>query len=97
MITLIEVCVLPQRQGRQDLVQAYERGLLQSLQVRMLPVDAVLARRAVALRAKHDIRVPDALQIAAALEAGGTVFVTNDQRLSKITELQVIQLDDYLH
>jgi predicted nucleic acid-binding protein len=97
MITLIEVCVLPQRQGRQDLVQAYERALLHSLQVRMLPVDAVLARRTVALRAKHDIRVPDAVQIAAAMEAGCTAFVTNDQRLSKITELQVVQLDDYLH
>ena len=58
IITLIEVCVYPQRQGRQDLVQAYERALLHSQQVQTLPVDAVLARRAVTLRAQYDTRVP---------------------------------------
>jgi predicted nucleic acid-binding protein len=61
----------------------------------MLPVDAALARRAVALRAEYGIRVPDALQIAAALEAGATAFVTNDQRLVKVKELRVLQFDDY--
>jgi hypothetical protein len=30
VITLIEACVYPQRQGRTDLVQAYERMLLHS-------------------------------------------------------------------
>lgn len=95
MITLIEACVYPQRQGRQDLVQAYERALLHSRQVQTLPVDASLARRAVTIRAQYGIRVPDALQVAAALEMGATVFVTNDRRLSKLNELAVIVLDDY--
>lgn len=96
IITLIEVCVLPKRQGRQDLVQAYEQALLHSQQVLVLPVEAALARRAVILRAEYNIRVPDALQIAAALEAGATAFVTNDQRLALVNELHVLQLDDYL-
>ena len=95
IITMIEACVLPQRQGRRDLVQAYERALLHSQQVQMLSVDAVLARRAVSLRADYAIRVPDALQIAAALEAGATAFVTNDQRLEKVKELTVLVLDNY--
>jgi predicted nucleic acid-binding protein len=84
IITLIETCVYPQRQGRQDLVEAYERALLHSRQVKMLPVDTALARRAVDLRARYNIRVPDALQIAAAMEAGATVLVTNDQALAKV-------------
>ena len=96
IITLIETCVLPKRQGRQDLVQAYEHALLHSRQVRMLSVDADLGRRAVALRAEYDIRVPDALQIAAALETGATAFVTNDQRLAKVKDLHVLQFDDYV-
>jgi predicted nucleic acid-binding protein len=95
IITLIETCVHPQRQGRSDLVQTYERALLRSQQVRTLPVDAALARRAVVLRAQYDIRVPDALQIAAALEAGATAFVTNDRRLVKVQDLQVLLFDDY--
>lgn len=96
IITLIKVCVLPQRQGRQYLVQAYERALLYSHQVRTLSVDAALARRAVALRAEYDIRVPDALQIAAALEAKATAFVTNDRRLAKVKALRVLQFSDYV-
>ena len=59
-------------------------------------MDAVLARRAVVLRAEYGLRVPDALQIAAALEARATAFVTNDQRLTKVKELSVFQFDDYL-
>jgi len=95
MITLIEACVHPQRQGRRDLVQAYERALLHSHQVQMLAVDAAMARCAVAIRAQYGVRVPDALQVAAALESGATLFVTNDRRLAKIRELTVIVLDDY--
>lgn len=95
MITLIEACIHPQRQGRQDLVEAYERALLHSQQVRTLTIDATLARRAVALRAKYDVRVPDALQIAAALETGATLFVTNDRRLTNVEEIQTLLLDDY--
>jgi predicted nucleic acid-binding protein len=94
VITLIEACVHPQRQGRLDLVQAYERALLHSRQVRTLPVDAVLACRAVALRAQYNVHVPDALQIAAAIVAGATIFVTNDRQLVKVQELQVLLFDD---
>lgn len=77
-------------------MQAYEQALFHSQQVLMLPIEAALAHRAVILRAEYDIRVPDALQIAAALEAGATAFVTNDQRLAHVKELHVLQLDDYL-
>ena len=96
LITLIEACVLPRRQGRQDLIHDYERALLHSRQVHTLAIDATLARRAITLRAEHNLRVPDALQIAAALEAGATAFVTNDRQLEKVQDLAVLVLDDYL-
>jgi predicted nucleic acid-binding protein len=96
VITLIEVCVHPQRLGRRDLVQTYERALVHSQQVQMVPIDAPLARQASALRAVYNIRVPDALQVGAAIEAGATLFVTNDQRLAKVREIRVSVLEDYL-
>jgi predicted nucleic acid-binding protein len=40
--------------------------------------------------------VPDALQIAAAIEAGATVFVTNDRRLAKVQEIHVLLFGDYV-
>lgn len=96
IITLIEACIHPQRQGRLDLVQAYERSLLHSQQIRMLPIDAALARRAVILRAAYEMHVPDALQMSAAIESGATLFVTNDRRLSKVREIEVLLFDDYV-
>ncbi|MCB0251749.1 MAG: PIN domain-containing protein, partial [Anaerolineae bacterium] len=56
-----------------------------------------LARKAVALRATYNIHIPDALQIAAALESGATLFVTNDRRLTKVREIEFLLFDDYTH
>ncbi len=96
IITLIEACVHPQRQGRADLVQAYENSLLHSQQIQLLPIDAALARRAVVLRAAYEIHVPDALQLSAGIESGATIFVTNDRRLSRVQEIEILLFDDYL-
>ena len=97
IITLIEACIHPQQQGRPDLVEAYENALLHSQQVRLLSIDIALARKAVALRATYNIHIPDALQIAAALESGATLFVTNDRRLTKVREIEFLLFDDYTH
>jgi predicted nucleic acid-binding protein len=88
--------VQPQRDGRVDLVQIYEKTLLNSQQVQMHNIDPILAKRAIQLRAHYGLRVPDALQLGTALEYGATLFVTNDRRLKKITELSVLILDDYV-
>ena len=96
VITLIESGTYPQRHGRADLARAYEQALLHSQQVRMLPIDTALARRAIVLRATYDIHVPDALQLAAAIEFEATLFVTNDRRLRKVQEIQVLVLDNYV-
>lgn len=96
IITLIETCVQPQRQGRSDLVQIYEQALLNAHQVQTLSINPTLAKRAIQLRAGYNLRVPDALQVSAALESGATLFVTNDRRLQKVTDITVLVLDDYV-
>lgn len=96
IITLIETCVQPQRVGRQDLVEIYERALLGQSQVETIPIMPPVAKRAIALRVDYGFRVPDALQIAAALEQGATLFITNDRRLKKCTDLTVLALGDCL-
>ena len=95
IITLIETCVQPQRQGRTDLVTIYEQALLNARQFNTLPINAALAKRAIQLRAAYNVRVPDALQLAAALESGASLFVTNDRRLNRVAEIELLLLDDY--
>lgn len=96
LITLIEACVLPQRSGRMDLARVYEDALLRSRVVQTLPIDLAVARQAIDLRARYDLRVPDAIQIAAALEGNASGFITNDRRLRRVTELEVLVLEDLL-
>jgi predicted nucleic acid-binding protein len=50
--------------------------------VETLPVSAPLAEEAARLRAKHNLRTPDSIQIATAINAGATSFLTNDTQLA---------------
>lgn len=45
------------------------------------------------LRATHNIRTPDAIQISAALNAGATHFFTNDIILPEIPSIQILSID----
>ena len=94
MITLSEVLVHPLSQGNIQLRDAYHRILLNSHDFATLSIDAAIAERAAELRARYGLRTPDALQIATALSAGCTAFVTNDVRLKRVTDLRVLILDD---
>jgi predicted nucleic acid-binding protein len=62
----------------------------------VVDMDTRIARRAAMLRATHQIRTADAVQVASSLEHGATAFVTNDMRLRRIAEISVIVLADYV-
>jgi len=58
-------------------------------------VDSNAAELASHLRARYAIRLPDALQLAVAVQHGSAYFVTNDIRLKKANESRVLALEDY--
>jgi predicted nucleic acid-binding protein len=62
----------------------------------MVAIDERLAEAAALIRARYTIRLPDALQIAAAMQGDATLFVTNDKRIKKVDALEVLVLSDYL-
>ena len=96
-ITLMEVGVHPWRAGREDVARKYETLLMNFPNLEIVDIDRDVARVAAQLRARFDIRPPDALQIAASLVAGAKGFFTNDRRLSTLQSLtEIIVLDDYL-
>jgi len=93
-ITVAEVLIHPLRLGAMNLRDEYLDLFLHSANLELQSIDVEVAQRAAALRAVHNIRLPDALQIAAALHTGCTAFLTNDQQLSRINNLRVLILDD---
>jgi predicted nucleic acid-binding protein len=52
-----------------------------------------IAERAARLRAEHNLRTPDAIQMATALYAGASFFLTNDADLPDLANLKLSVLD----
>ena len=90
----MSVLVQPLRQGNAKLQQEYSELLLHSANFETMPIDADTAKRAATLRAVYNLRTPDALQIATALEFNCQAFLTNDKQLQRVTELRVLVLDE---
>lgn len=94
ILTLAELLVKPLQLRRLGLAARYEALLRGTPHLTVMDIDARVARRAARLRATHQIRVADAIQMAAALEHGATVFITNDFRLRRVDEIAVVVLAD---
>lgn len=91
-VTLLEVLVHPLRDNNRELAIEYRDILLNSRLI-TLEVSNAIAEQAAQLRAAHNIRTPDAIQISAALSAGATHFFTNDVRLPEIASMRVLTID----
>jgi predicted nucleic acid-binding protein len=93
-VTLLEVLVVPYREGDLALAERYEALLTRSRGVLLVELERNLIRAAAQLRAVHGVRTPDALQLAAGLTARCGSFLTNDRRIPSFPGLPVVQLDD---
>lgn len=94
IITLSEVLVQPIILDRSDLQRSYRELLLNSANFHTLPVTATIAETAARLRAVHGLRLPDAIQIAFAVDSGCQALVCNDHAMQRVTELPILVLDD---
>ena len=90
VITLAEVLVLPIRTENIELASQYRRILTKSRYFILQEITPGVAERAAALRAKYNVKAPDALQVASALEVGCEAFLTHDFGLRRILDLKII-------
>jgi len=58
-----------------------------------VPLTEDVAEEAARLRAAHNLRTPDSIQMATALLAGAGYFLTNDAKLAAVPGMQVLTLD----
>ena len=94
VMTLTEVLPQPMRTGNIALAQEYRDILLFSAAFTLLPVTAQIAESAAYLRARYNLRTPDALHVATALDARCDAFLTNDLAIKRVTEIRVLVLDE---
>ncbi|MGH7318583.1 MAG: type II toxin-antitoxin system VapC family toxin [Candidatus Rokuibacteriota bacterium] len=93
-LTFLEVLVGPYRAGDQARRVAIS-GLLASFPgVSWVALDLAVAESAGSLRGRYRLRTPDAIQLATTLDAGADAFLTNDQQLSRVTEVPVLPIDE---
>lgn len=93
LVTLLEVLVHPLRTGRDDLAREYRDILLRSANLRTIPVTEAVAEEAARLRAAHNLRTPDAIQLATAKTAGASWFMTNDTALPSLPGISLLVVD----
>jgi len=96
LITLLELVVRPLQMGRPDIADEYEVRLEDFPNLTIRGFSRATVRLASTLIAQHRLQGPDAMQIAACLQHGATAFVTNDIRLRRVTELEIIILNDFI-
>jgi predicted nucleic acid-binding protein len=81
-MTLGELLVKPTKLGQVSLIEQYDRAIRATVEV--ISFDAQVAWRFASLRATHNLRCADAIQLACAANAGVDLFMTNDQQLHKL-------------
>jgi predicted nucleic acid-binding protein len=80
-MTLGEVLVKPTKMAQTSLIEQYDRAIRSTSEV--VSFDSQVAWRYASLRATHNIRSADAIQLACASHTGVDLFITNDVQLLK--------------
>ena len=86
-VTLAEVLTGPFKAGQTALAKRYETAL-GAYQV--VPLSAAVASLAAQLRVQYRLKLPDAVQLASALDIGAAALVTHDRDFSKVLDFPVL-------
>ena len=91
-LTIAELLVKPLQLGQTDKAHAFQELLAEYVEI--VPVTYEIAELAAQLRVDHNFRTPDAIQIATAINRQADAFLTNDIRLSRLKQLEVLVLSN---
>jgi predicted nucleic acid-binding protein len=83
-ITLAECLVRPVRELNQALIELYLELLTAGSDLFIAGIDTNVLIEAANVRARHKIKLPDAIHISTAKLSNCTNFVTNDHRLANL-------------
>jgi predicted nucleic acid-binding protein len=93
-LILMEVLVVPLRNGDNSLIADYEELL--SSQVQLISISQSVLKQAANLRATTNLKTPDAIHAATALSVSCNQFITNDKGFRNVSSLSVVILSEIL-
>jgi predicted nucleic acid-binding protein len=95
-LTLAELLVMPSREQDEDALDFTEGYLVNFPNLALLPLTVDLARDVAQVRAATRLKLPDAIQIATAIDAEADVILSNDAAWRGRTgPLELILLKDF--
>jgi len=92
-LTLLELLVGPKKENNLRLERQYRSLLNAFLSTPLINMDSEIALLASDYRANLGLRTPDAIQIATAVHNGYDVFYTNDRRLHRCNDIEIIMVN----
>lgn len=96
-ITLAEILVAPFKQNNLQAVSAYSKALNDRQFIQLIPTSRKIYTKTAFLRASlPQMKTPDAIHMASAIEGGADMFLTNDKKLKTPREIERILLDDFV-
>lgn len=87
-LTRLECRVKPLREGDAALLQDYNDYFEEAVTT-VIALSREVMDRATKIRADYGFKTPDAIHLAAAVTSGCDVFLTNDHRLDRFSDLTV--------
>ncbi len=93
-ISLSECLIHPIKQGNLAAIGTFTNLITSGANTSFVLIGEKIAHTAAELRAKYNFKLPDSLQLAAAIESGCESFLTNDHQLRQVSEINVIVIDD---
>ena len=82
-------CLVGPFKNADTVLEASYRAFFADPDVKVLPMNAAICERAARIRATYRFELADALHLATAVEHGCGLFLTNDAKLARCTDIAV--------
>ena len=93
-VALAECLVHPYRDNNPELAQQFINAIVNGHNTSFILPDREIACKAAQLRAKYNLELSDALQVATCITARCALFLTNDKNLKRVQEIEVLTMGD---
>jgi predicted nucleic acid-binding protein len=87
-LTRMECRVKPLREGNAELLKDFD-DYFEGAVAEIVALSREVIDRATEIRAQYGFKTPDAIHLAAAVVSGCDVFLTNDYRLDRFTDITI--------